>query len=137
MNTALIVAAGTGSRAKLQQSKILYPINGKPLFMYSVEVFFKLGFDIVLVINKNDFNEVKKYVPEDIKLVFGGKTRSESVMLGLKEVVTPYVFIHDAARPLITQKAITDIEKALSYHDAVFLCEKVTSAVKRFENGKL
>ncbi|MDX9691720.1 MAG: 2-C-methyl-D-erythritol 4-phosphate cytidylyltransferase, partial [Acholeplasmataceae bacterium] len=137
MNTALIVAAGSGTRAKLSKSKILYPINSKPLFMYSVDTFFALGFDIVLVVSKDDINDVKKYISDEVKVVIGGKTRSESVMLGLKAVSTPYVYIHDAARPLISKNAIIEIEKALEYHDAVLLSEKVTSALKRFENGKL
>ncbi len=137
MNTALIVAAGSGTRARLSKSKILYPINGKPLFMYSVDTFFELGFRIVLVVSREDYQEVRKYISDDVKLVLGGKTRSESVMLGLKEVITPYVYIHDAARPLITKETILDIEKALSLHDAVLLAEKVTSALKRFEHNKL
>lgn len=131
MNTALIVAAGAGTRAKLNQSKILYQVNHKPLFLYSVETFKSMGYTIVLVVSKDDLNEVRKYVTEDIKLVIGGKTRSESVKLGLKVVETPYVFIHDAARPLITKQTLFNIEKALEYHDAVLLAEKLTSALKK------
>ncbi len=130
MNTALIVAAGAGTRAKLSQSKILYEVNHKPIFLYSVDMFKSMGHEIVLVVSKDDLNEIKKYVTEDIKLVIGGKTRSESVMNGLKAVETPYVFIHDAARPLISKKAISMIEKALEFHDAVMLAEKVSSALK-------
>lgn len=137
MNTALIVAAGAGTRAKLNQSKILYEINHKPLFLYSVETFKAMGHHIVLVVSKEDLNQVRKYVTEDIKLVIGGKTRSESVMNGLKEVETPYVFIHDAARPLISKNAILSIEKSLEYHDAVLLCEKVTSALKHMTSHGL
>ena len=135
MNTALIVAAGSSTRARLSQSKILYPINGKPLFMYSVETFFELGFNIVLVVSKEDYLEVKKYVSDDVKLVIGGKTRSESVMLGLKSVMTPYVYIHDAARPLVSKESILEMEKKIAYHDAVLLAEKLTSALKRYEQG--
>ncbi len=137
MNTAVIVAAGTGSRAQLNQSKSLYKINNKPLFLYSVETFLSMGFKIVLVVSKNDVNEIKKYVQDDIKLVLGGKTRGESVMLGLKEVETPYVYIHDAARPLITQNVILEIEKALQYHDAVLLAEHMTNALKSNDNNLL
>jgi 2-C-methyl-D-erythritol 4-phosphate cytidylyltransferase/2-C-methyl-D-erythritol 4-phosphate cytidylyltransferase/2-C-methyl-D-erythritol 2,4-cyclodiphosphate synthase len=131
MNTAVIVAAGAGTRAKLNQSKILYEINHKPLFLYSVEMFQSLGYDIVLVASKDDLNHIKKYITEDIKVVTGGKTRSESVTNGLKAVETPYVFIHDAARPLISKQAILSVEKALAFHDAVLLAEKVTSALKQ------
>lgn len=137
MNTALIVAAGASTRAKLNQSKILYEINHKPLFLYSLETFKNLGYDIVLVVSKDDINEVKKYVTEDIKLVLGGKTRSESVMNGLKAVETPYVYIHDAARPLISKQTILSIEKVLEYRDAVILAEKVTSALKLSQGSNL
>jgi len=137
MNTALIVAAGTGSRAQLNQSKILYKINGKPLFLYSVELFLSLGHHIILVVSKEDINEIRKYVTDDIKLVLGGKTRGESVINGLKEVQTPYVFIHDAARPLITKHAVMEIEKALQYQDAVLLAEKLTSALKKYDEKEL
>lgn len=130
MNTALIVAAGASTRAKLNQSKILYEINHKPIFLYSLETFKHMGYDIVLVVSKDDLNEIKKFITDDIKVVMGGKTRGESVMNGLKEVETPYVYIHDAARPLISQQAILSIEKALAFHDAVLLAEKVTSALK-------
>jgi len=138
MNTALIVAAGTGSRAQLNQSKVLYPINNKPLFMYSVDTFLDLGYKIVLVVSKNDFNEIQKYInPDQVVVVLGGKTRSESVKAGLKVVQTPYVYIHDAARPLITKKAILDIEKTLQFHDAVLLAERLTNSLKRYERNEL
>ncbi len=130
MNTALIVAAGTGSRSQLKESKVLFKVNEKPLFMYSVEVFKSLGFEICLVISKNDMKDILDYVDESVKIVIGGKTRSESVQKGLKEVTTPYVYIHDAARPMITKKAILSVEKALETHDAVMLGEPVVSALK-------
>lgn len=130
MNTALIVAAGTGSRSQLKISKILYKINDKPIFMHSIDLFKSLGFEICLVISKSDMKDVIQYVDPSINIVIGGKTRSESVQRGLKEVTTPYVYIHDAARPLITKKAILNMEHALQNHDAVMLSEPVTSALK-------
>lgn len=137
MNTALIVAAGTGSRSKLQQSKVLYEINHKPVFMYSVETFLSLGYEIVLVCAKTDLSQIESFLPPQVRLVTGGKTRSESVKNGLKEVQTPYVFIHDAARPLIQKDKIMEMEKALAVHDAVLLAEPVKQALKRYENGKV
>ncbi len=136
MNTALIVAAGSGSRAKLEKSKVLYKINGKPIFLYSVETFSRLKFRIILVCSKSDIEEIKQYVTSDVTVVLGGKTRGESVKNGLKEVQTPYVYIHDAARPLISEKAISEVEKALHIHDAVLLAQQVTNALKlNNENG--
>ncbi|MBN2268421.1 MAG: 2-C-methyl-D-erythritol 2,4-cyclodiphosphate synthase [Acholeplasmataceae bacterium] len=137
MNTALIVGAGTGTRTKLNQSKILLEIHHKPLFLYSVETFLELGYEIVLVVSKSDYELVKELVPTSVTIVLGGKTRGESVMKGLKEIQTPYVFIHDAARPLISKSKIEEIEKALSVHDAILLAEPMTQALKKFENGVL
>lgn len=137
MNTALIVAAGTGSRSELKESKVLFKLNQKPLFMYSVELFQSLGFEICLVVSKNDMSEIMDYVDSSVHIVIGGKTRSESVQRGLKEVKTPYVYIHDAARPLITEKAISQIEKALEVHDAVVLAERVVSALKYYDKNTL
>ncbi len=137
MNTALIVAAGSGSRSQLNESKILFKVNDKPIFMYSVETFLNMGFDIILVVSKNDIDDIKAYVNDHVQLVIGGKTRSESVRLGLAEVKTPYVYIHDAARPMVTETNIKKIEKELELHDAVFLAEPVTSALKLQKDGKM
>ena len=134
MNTALIVAAGSGSRSQLNQSKVLFMVNHKPLFLYSVEAFLDRGYQVILVVSKNDMDEIKTFVDNRVKLVIGGKTRSESVKLGLAEVMTPYVYIHDAARPLVSKEAIGKLEKALELHDAVFLAEPVTSALKQYKH---
>lgn len=135
MNTALIVAAGSGTRSGLKESKILYKVSDKPVFLYSLETFLSLGFKIVLVVSKENMNEVKSYVDDHVKVVVGGKTRSESVALGLKVVETPYVFIHDAARPMIDKENIMALSKALELKDAACLFEKVTQALK-FYDGK-
>lgn len=130
MNTALIVAAGAGIRSNLKTSKILYEINEKPLFMYSVELFQSLGYEICLVVSKADLNKVMDYVKPPVQVVTGGKTRGQSVLNGLKSITTPYVFIHDAARPFLSKPSVLALEKALEQHDAVFLAEPITSALK-------
>jgi 2-C-methyl-D-erythritol 4-phosphate cytidylyltransferase / 2-C-methyl-D-erythritol 2,4-cyclodiphosphate synthase len=134
MHTALIVAAGSGSRMKLNQSKTLYLIEDKPMFRYSVDTFLSAGFKVVLVVSKKDYTSFINDVPEGVDVVLGGKTRQESVLLGLKHVSTPYVHIHDAARPLITKEAILNIANELNYHDAVLLAEEVSSSLKYMED---
>ena len=137
MNTALIVAAGAGTRSGLKESKILYKVNQKPVFMYSVDLFKSLGFEIILVVSKNDYDEVLLYVSDDVRIVLGGKTRSESVDYGLKIVETPYVYIHDAARPLIAKESINKLSEVLETQDAVCLFEKVTSSLKYYDGKHL
>jgi 2-C-methyl-D-erythritol 4-phosphate cytidylyltransferase / 2-C-methyl-D-erythritol 2,4-cyclodiphosphate synthase len=144
MNTALIVAAGISSRTQLNYNKILYPVNDKPLFLYSLEKFLELDYEIILVCAKQDMTAITRHIgalpssaQERIRLVSGGKTRSESVQNGLKEVTTPYVFIHDAARPLITKETILKIEEALALHDAVLLASNPTHALKKKKGTKI
>ena len=54
--------AGTGSRMKLSQNKILLDLNQKPVFMHSYEKFKKFGLEIVCVINPNDESMGKKTI---------------------------------------------------------------------------
>jgi len=137
MHTALIMAAGSGSRTKLNQNKVLYYINNQPLFKYSVDAFLGLDYTVVLVVSKNDYQSFKSHISDRVQLIVGGKTRAESVLLGLKNVSTPYVHIHDAARPLITQEAILSVSNQLNYYDAVLLVEEVSSSLKHIEGTKL
>ncbi|MFA6801711.1 MAG: 2-C-methyl-D-erythritol 2,4-cyclodiphosphate synthase [Acholeplasmataceae bacterium] len=137
MNTALIVAAGTGRRSGLSESKILYKVNNKPLFMFSVDLFKQLGFDVVLVVSEQDFNIVQSYIDQDVKLILGGATRVESVRLGLKVVQTPYVYIHDAARPMVDKESVLKLMQALEIKDAACLFEKVTQALKHYDGKRL
>ncbi len=131
MNTAVIVAAGASNRMQLNQSKVLIDIGGKPMVMHSIDVFRALGFEIVVVAAKSDIERMRDFINDlAVRIVQGGRTRTESVRLGLMEVSTPYVFIHDAARPLITRHLVERIERALELHDAVLPVSKVTDALK-------
>lgn len=132
MNTAIILAAGKGLRTGQSKNKILYYLNHKPIFMHSVDAFLSLGFAVVLVINKDDEERIKKHYQGTY--VYGGKTRMDSVYNGLKEAKTEYVYIHDAARPFIKEEAITDIQTMLKTHDAVMACHFVKDTI--YQNGK-
>ncbi len=125
--TAIILAAGKGERANLSENKVLTSYQGKPLFMHSVELFKGLGFKVVLVINKEDENKIKKVY--DGKYVYGGSTRGESVFNGLKEVTSKHVFIHDAARPFLTSDLVKKLLDNVDKYDALFLAKKEVNTV--------
>ena len=108
----IILAAGIGSRMKLDYPKQFYKINGKPFFIYSLEVINKMDkFDnIILMCNKDYFDlykeSIKNFNIKNVKFVEGGKTRQESVYNGLLHVKSERVLIHEAARPLISVEFI-------------------------------
>jgi 2-C-methyl-D-erythritol 4-phosphate cytidylyltransferase len=71
---------------------------------------------------------------EGLVTVDGGSTRAESVANALAEVLTEYVAIHDAARPLLTAALLDDLLAALAADpdaDAIIAAAPVTDTVKK------
>ena len=118
MKTALILAcAGSGKRAGFEQNKLLINFNGKTCLERSLSVFINSGLidEYILTVSENDFERIKTLVPDFVKLVIGGSTRTQSVTNALKEVKSDIVLVHDGARPFVTEKIIADvIERLLS-----------------------
>ena len=114
--TAIVLAAGSGSRMKSKTKKQFMEIKGKPVIWYSLFEFEKSRVDeIILVTGKEDIDYCKKEIVEKYNLkkiknvVAGGSERYESVYNGLKEVTGNIVLIHDGARPLINNEIIERI----------------------------
>lgn len=111
--TAIVLAAGSGSRMKSKTKKQFMEIKGKLVIWYSLFEFEKSRVDeIILVTGKEDIDYCKKEIVEKYNLkkiknvVAGGSERYESVYNGLKEVTGNIVLIHDGARPLINNEII-------------------------------
>jgi len=109
--TSILLAAGDGKRAGSNPPKQFISLNGKPVSRYSVDVLKEFG-DVILVIPRGYKKYCQKHFPE-CELVYGGKTRSDSVKLGLKKVHTDYVLVHDAARPFITRGQVSQLLEKL------------------------
>ncbi len=132
MYSALIMAAGQGLRSGLAFNKNLFPIKGKPMILYSVEMFLSDSDcqEIIVVTAKKDIEIFKSVLPAKTIFVVGGKTRQESVLAGLKNVKSEYVFIHDGARPNLKKEAIDKLKQALLLYGAASLAAKVKDTLK-------
>jgi len=117
-NTAIILAGGAGKRMKTSEPKQLLPIASKPIILRAIECFENnpLITDIVVVIIKDSLRQVKDLLDQSgfkkiYKIIEGGASRRESSFLGVKNVPenTKFVFIHDAARPFVSEKIIKDV----------------------------
>lgn len=107
---ALIAAGGTGSRMGASINKLLMPLHGKPVLARTLAVFdgmAEIG-SIVVVTHPGIIDAVRELLPmwgvgKPVQMVAGGKTRQESVYVGLRALPedTGLVAIHDGARPLI------------------------------------
>lgn len=136
--TAIVLSAGTGSRMKSDIPKQYMDLNGKPVIYYSLKAFEEAGFSsIVLVCGKDDVEYCQKEIVEkyDLKtvsaIVPGGKERYHSVYEGLKVLKgAEYVFIHDGARPMLTQEIIERLKETVVKEEAAVAGMPVKDTIK-------
>ena len=113
--TAIVLAAGQGKRMNSKVQKQFLCIQGHPVVYYSLQCFESCSWitDIVLVTGKDEIDYCKEQIVEKYNfqkvsaIVAGGKERYNSVYHGLMACSqTDYVFIHDGARPFVTQEIL-------------------------------
>ena len=142
MNFAvIIVAGGVGKRFGSKEPKQFLLLNNKKMFEWSIIAFKKVKQcrQIVLVVPEYKLNEMQKYKKiYGIDIVSGGKERYNSVQNGLQYVKNniDIVAIHDAARPLITEKMIKEVLKSAIKYDGAILATKAKDTLKFSKNGK-
>ena len=135
--TAIILAAGSGSRMKSTTAKQFMLLGGKPLLWYSLQAVEQSEIidDCILVTGESDIPYVQREIIEKYgfqkveSVVAGGSERWESVGKGLaalqdkaREVPNRngYVFIHDGARPFLTEEIIrSTFDTVQKYHACV------------------
>lgn len=108
--TAIVLAAGRGSRMNNNTPKQYLALLGKPVLFYSLQAFEKSKVDeIILVTGSGEQDYCRKeivdkyHITKVTHIVEGGKERYHSVYHGLLAAEgTDYVLIHDGARPLIS-----------------------------------
>lgn len=134
-SSLVLLMAGSGTRSGLEMNKVLYQINQVPLFMYSLKKFYQVGFDeYILVISKNDYDYVSEYIETtslNVKIIFGGSSRCESVRKALSNVTSDFAVIHDAARPLISVEDIKHIKDAFNTHKLGTMYHPVTDTIRK------
>lgn len=111
-NIAIILGAGNSTRMKSDKSKLLLEINGKAVIERTVAVFSKIDLidEIIVVCRESDLDDFESVLSDyELSYCFGGNTRQESVMNAVDTIdECDLLIIHDGARPLVTEKEITD-----------------------------
>ncbi len=140
-NSAIIVAAGNGTRASAGKNitKQMVCLMGIPVIARTVSVFESCKFinEIIIVAKKDElhfYKEMqKKYGwKKTTSIVAGSNTRQLSVIEGFKRISdkSDFVYIHDGARCLVTEKNITDVGRAAYIHGAAFAAKRPTETVR-------
>lgn len=112
-NYVLITAGGQGSRMGKSMPKQFILLDDKPIILHTIQKFrdFDPEIEVIVVIPELFKKEWQKIVLHygvvNHALVFGGDTRFHSVRNGLGAINGEgIVFIHDAVRPLVSDKTL-------------------------------
>ena len=117
--TALIVAAGSGTRAGGALPKQYAMVAGKPLVAHAYAAFARHpAVDEVVVVIAAGAEAMAEAALGDVPIVVGGATRRESVARGLAAVSGARVLVHDAARPFVPAAVIDRVLAALDEAEA-------------------
>jgi len=138
--SAIILCAGSGSRTGLSYNKIFHKINGRTVYEHTLNIFLndQQCKQIIVVTKKTELTTIRSIVNDSrILYVMGGKERQDSVYEGLQVVNSPYVMIHDGARPYVNQKEIKELLKCLQSHKACLLMVPVKDTIKKVQDGKV
>ena len=128
-NVAVILAAGSGSRTGLATPKQFLPLGGKTVLEHSVRTFNDHpGIDEVVIVTATEFIErvqaiVKANRWKKVSAVLpGGKERFDSSLAAVRHFADnpdAVMLFHDAARPLVSERIISDAIRAMERYDAV------------------
>lgn len=140
--TAIIVAAGTGSRFKSEIPKQFLDLAGKPILVHTIErVASAPSVDTVIAVVPSEYvTELGGIsIPKPLRVVTGGATRAASVFNGLNAVEDDceIVAIHDGARPLVS---VDEIERTIANAKemgAACLVAPVTDTIKSIRGNEI
>ena len=124
--SAVVVAAGNSSR--MQQDKLLMNIGGKSVIERTLEAINNSpSVDEIIIVTRADKLEEMALISQKAgidkltKVVVGGTTRTESALAGVSEAnkKAKVIFIHDGARPFVTEEIISEcVHQAVLYNAA-------------------
>lgn len=136
---AIIVAGGSGSRSGGKKQWML--LGGRPVLDWSISAFEAAGaIQIVVVVPPDDVKQAQAAYGGRVWIVAGGAQRADSVINGLKALMTDnddIVMIHDAARPLLKPHHINALLAELERKPAAILALPVTDSLKRGDNSRI
>ncbi|MBP7815248.1 MAG: bifunctional 2-C-methyl-D-erythritol 4-phosphate cytidylyltransferase/2-C-methyl-D-erythritol 2,4-cyclodiphosphate synthase [Phenylobacterium sp.] len=135
--SAVVVAAGSSTRAGPGAPKPWRSLGGRPILRWSVEALSLAGAREIIVVTGTDRMADAGEALAGLagwSAVVGGATRAESVQRGLAALSAPEheaVLIHDAARPFVTAAHVETLLAALGSADGAVPALPVADTLKR------
>lgn len=139
MVVALILSGGTGKRMGTDIPKQYIKVNGRPVISWCMECLaVHPEIDAIQIVAEEvwrgmisecmnhlgDTSDRVKFTDKFRGFSVPGENRQLSILHGLEDIReyaadSDYVFIHDAARPMLSARQITDCLAAVTGHDGV------------------
>jgi 2-C-methyl-D-erythritol 4-phosphate cytidylyltransferase len=144
--SAVIVAAGKGTRMGPNVDKLFLEVAGRPIVAHTWAAFDSCAEvdEIVLVIRSGMEGEFDKLaeqvgVTKRFRYAPGGAERQNSVWNGLEriDIASEIVAIQDGARPCTTHDIIRDTIQAAREVGAAVAAQKVTDTLKESGDGQV
>lgn len=143
MYTVMIPAAGSGKRMGAGHNKLFLLLDGKPIFIRTLEVFEQdpSCAGIILAVREDEREIItemlNKYGITKVKqLVDGGSERQHSVAACLEAHKDGgIVLVHDAARPFIRQSVIAKLVVVAKQHGAAIAAVRAKDTMKTAASG--
>jgi len=145
--TAVILAAGSGRRMKSNVAKQFMLLGTKPLIWYALNTVEQSEIidDCIIVTGADDISYVEREIVEKYgfskvdSVMPGGTERCFSVAGALQRIASGkmrvpnmdgYVFIHDGARPFLTDEILRDTYEAVKKYHACAAAVRSKDTVK-------
>ena len=136
---AVIVAAGTASRMG-GIDKIMAPLGGEPMIARTARQFQECdAISEIVIVTREDLilpiTDLCRKMDKVTAVVAGGKSRQESVNLGLNALSDKVrlAAVHDGARPLISWQVIDRVVRAANTYGAAAPAVPVKDTIKVVE----
>lgn len=147
MVTALLLSGGTGTRMGVETPKQYIEVKGRPIIAYCLHTLLSHeGIDAVQIVADEMWQQKISECIESPDKFRGfskpGKTRQLSIVNGLEDIKkyaadSDYVLIHDAARPMVSAKQISDcLDAVAAGHDGALPVLPMKDTVYYSEDGR-
>ena len=128
----VLLAASKSTRFKAKENKLLSKLKDKTILEHNIEQLKKIGFKKITIVIKNN-SILKKINKTKAEIIKGGKTRTLSVKNALikSKIKAKFVFIHDAARIINSEKLLKKLIKETykDEYDCIIPFSKCTDTV--------
>ncbi|WP_349921019.1 2-C-methyl-D-erythritol 4-phosphate cytidylyltransferase [Aeromonas veronii] len=133
--TAIVPAAGVGSRMGADCPKQYLPLADKTIFEHTLGVLLchPAIEQVIVAVSPGDewFERLPVAADPRILRVEGGAERAFSVLNALRVVKTPWVLVHDAARPCLRHEDLDALIACALTCDGAILGSRVRDTMKR------